>query len=671
MRARIGWRGGAGRCLAVLAAAVVGGLTLVPAGPARAAAPGGSSGPAPAAGEWWLSNWNAQKDVWPYTQGSGVTVAVIDSGVQASVSDLRGAVVPGTVIGGSGNGEQDTDIAGKGHGTQMASLIAGRGGTGVVGVAPEATILPVSIGASANEATGPSLSTLATAINYAVGRGAQVISMSITGASLLGEAGVTLPCSGESSLQAAVDNAVARNVVLVASAGNNDEEDGAPVAPADCPGVVAVGGAQQSGMPDTDSDAQPYVAVSAPMDNLESQGRDGRLYHISGTSGAAALVAGEAALIRSRYPRMPWNEVVARMATQVTDPPGWPKPGSGYGFGIVDPAQAVQESRYPADAIDPVGQNYEYEQQTELAYSVQNAGTDVVTSGERVGRIELAVGALLLINGILLLLTCGLSIRKRRRQAAQAADAPPQAAYGPASAPHQPYPYRAPAPYTPPARGGRAAVVGVTCGVLSLVVAIVLGVIGWSPAQSPSLAGGVLGASACVTAGSSSAASSSTGSSSTGSGSLRLVTPPTLCGLPRGTVAADASWIIPAGVRQNLQSAGAVSSQVSAAYTTPTGFGAYRQIVFAGFTGSFNPEKAVQAFLVGDTAIESPAAGPHGGAADCYQSADVLQCAWATKTTAGVFWLVDSTNYEPASLIGSKVYAANFTRIRDALEVSG
>src|SRR5262245_36574429 len=110
------------------------------------AAPGMAAAPHPLPQEWWFTTWGVQDRLWPVTQGRGVTVAVLDTGVQATVPDLSGAVLPGTDIdSGGGDGRTDTEPgAVSGHGTGMASLIAAQGnGTGFVGVAPQAKILPV------------------------------------------------------------------------------------------------------------------------------------------------------------------------------------------------------------------------------------------------------------------------------------------------------------------------------------------------------------------------------------------------------------------------------------------------------------------------------------------------------------------------------------------------
>jgi len=328
------------RLLPALAAAgllAAGGLTLAP-GPAAHA----QSRLVPGPGEWWFSGWRVQQKVWPLTQGAGVTVAEVESGVQASVPDLRGVVLRGANLTGAG-GTGDTDIqAGQdGHGTAMAVVIAGQGaGTGTVGIAPRARILPVIVGAS-----GPaSVATAAAGIRYAVAHGAQVINMPFG----IGQA----PAGCAPVLQAAVAYALRHDVVLVASAGNARRYAG-PGEPASCAGVLAVGGIEPDGSLWPGSTRSRYVAVAAPADQMVYVGRDGRYTTTgAGTSFAAALTAGAAALIRSRYPDMPWYEVDQRLTATAT-PAGRHVPNTGYGYGIVNLARAVNAAAYPVRASDP------------------------------------------------------------------------------------------------------------------------------------------------------------------------------------------------------------------------------------------------------------------------------------------------------------------------------
>jgi subtilisin family serine protease len=335
-----------GRLLSV--AASVGLLTtcglLLSAGSAQAE-PGepAQTGLTPGPAEWWLAGWQVQRKVWPLAQGAGVTVAEVESGVQATIADLRGVVLPGAnLTGAGGNGDKDIQVGEDGHGTAMAVVIAGQGaGTGTVGLAPRARILPVIVGGS-----GPaSVQTAAAGIRYAVSHGAQVINLPFG-------IGRTSPAACDPVLQAAVAYALGHDVVVVASSGNASLYAG-PDEPASCAGVLAVGGTEPDGSLWPGSTREPYVAVAAPGDHMVYVGRDGRYTTTgAGTSFSAALTAGTAALIRSRYPHMPWYQVDQRLTGTAT-PVGRPVPNQGYGYGIINPARAVNASAYPVAASAP------------------------------------------------------------------------------------------------------------------------------------------------------------------------------------------------------------------------------------------------------------------------------------------------------------------------------
>jgi subtilisin family serine protease len=302
--------------------------------------------PVPNPGEWWFARWQVRQRIWPLTEGGGVTVAVLDTGVQASLPDLRGAVLSGgDMTGAGGRGDTDGNAGQDGHGTAVAALIAGQGaGVGIVGIAPRSKILPVTVGSE-----GPvSASAVAAAIRFAVRHGAQVVNMSFG-------IQVATPGGCDPVLQAAVAYALARDVVLVAAAGDANLIHG-PSEPGSCAGVLTAGGVEPGGSLWRDSTREPYVAVAAPADRMTFEGRDGRYSTTAwGTSFSSALVAGAAALVRSRYPDMPWYQVDQRLI-DTSVPAGRPVPNDGYGYGVVNPARAVDASAYPvrASAPDPV-----------------------------------------------------------------------------------------------------------------------------------------------------------------------------------------------------------------------------------------------------------------------------------------------------------------------------
>jgi membrane-anchored mycosin MYCP len=323
-------------------------LAVAAASPARSAPAQGLPNLRPLPGEWWFSAWDIQTRVWPLTQGAGVRVGLLDSGVQASLPDLRGAVVPGGDTTGAGtNGLTDDAQGDDGHGTAMAALIVGQGaGGGPVGIAPAAKVLPVRVGGLHGTSPEGSDATIAAGIRYAVGRGVQVINMSL--------GSVTSSPSGcDPVMQDGVAYALEHNVVVVASAGNDGQIGNPAEAPASCAGVLAVGAVNPNLTLWPDSEQQPYVAVTAPGNQVGFLGMDGRYFPDGyGTSDAAALVSGAVALVRSRYPSMPWYQVVARIINTAL-PKGGTVPNDSFGYGIVRIPGALNAARYKVPAGDP------------------------------------------------------------------------------------------------------------------------------------------------------------------------------------------------------------------------------------------------------------------------------------------------------------------------------
>lgn len=330
------------RRLAVAAAGVAAACTLALPAAAQAA-----TGYTPNSNQWYFNLWHIQQQVWPTTEGAGVTVAVLDSGVQASNPDLQGVVEPGAdMLGDSGNGETDYASNG-GHGTEVATLIAGQGiDNGPVGIAPQAKILPVHVtspsgGSSVNAGTAED-----NGIKYAVDHGAQVINMSN---------GSTAPSatSCDPGLQSAVNYALAHNVILFASAGDTNLNGSTPQEPATCPGVIGVGGVEPDGSLWSGSTQGSYVSLAAPGDHMYVVSADNQ--HTStisnGTSFSAPLAAAAAALIRAANPSMPWYTVAQRLTD--TAIPSGSVPNNGTGYGIINVAKAVNVSQYPVSSSAP------------------------------------------------------------------------------------------------------------------------------------------------------------------------------------------------------------------------------------------------------------------------------------------------------------------------------
>ncbi|MFF3853816.1 S8 family serine peptidase [Micromonospora sp. NPDC002575] len=316
--------GGHGRPLRRSAAAmlalatVAGGLLTAPA-PARAADT--------VRGLQWHLDTLRIPEAHKLTRGAGVTVAVIDGGVYAAHPDLRGQVLRGTSrsSGVRADGQADPDRE-KGHGTAMAGIIAGRGGGSMrlLGIAPEAKILPVALGE-------PREWDIAGGIRWAADAGADVINLSV------GTPG------DDPQVTEAVQYALGKGAVLVAAAGNRASSQSVPT-PANVPGVLAVGSTGKNGSRWSGSVTGPEVGLAAPGERIISTvpppvSPNG--YGVGdGTSNAAAIVSGVAALVRSRYPRLDAANVVNRLIRTARDR-GAPGRDPEYGFGGVDVLAAL------------------------------------------------------------------------------------------------------------------------------------------------------------------------------------------------------------------------------------------------------------------------------------------------------------------------------------------
>ncbi len=282
--------------------------------------------------EYWLNQYGITS-AWKTTKGAGVTIAIIDTGVDGTHVDLKGAVSGGTDVSGVGasNGQQPIGESSE-HGTMVASLAAGRGhgaGAGVIGSAPEANILAISIGFGAG--TRSSDDQIADAVKWAVDNGASVINMSLTRNSL------EWPQSWDDAFLYAFEH----DVVVVAAAGNRGSGTTEVGAPATIPGVLVVGGVDRNGKASFDASSQGItISVSAPSEDLVGAAPGGGYYAWAGTSGATPIVSGIVALVRAAHPGLDAGNVINRM-TATAKSPGVAVPSPIYGYGLVDAAAAV------------------------------------------------------------------------------------------------------------------------------------------------------------------------------------------------------------------------------------------------------------------------------------------------------------------------------------------
>jgi type VII secretion-associated serine protease mycosin len=301
--------------------------------------------------QYWLDDYGI-RDAWATTRGKGVTIAVIDTGVDSRVADLDGAVTGGADFSGLGasNGQRPVGSDAPEHGTMVASLAAGRGtgvDAGVIGSAPQASILSLSIGFG--EGDKDSDTQIAEAVRWAVDNGADVINMSLTRNTL------EWPESWDDAFLYAMQN----DVVVVAAAGNRGSGTTEVGAPATMPGVLTVSGVDRNGNASFNASSQGItIGVAAPSEELVGVVPGGQYVTWSGTSGATPIVAGIVALVRAAHPDLDAANVINRVIVSARDvgPDG---ADFTYGYGLVDAEAAVEDDIALVDA-NPVGDLQEW-----------------------------------------------------------------------------------------------------------------------------------------------------------------------------------------------------------------------------------------------------------------------------------------------------------------------
>jgi len=391
---------------------------------------------------WWYGELSVAK-AQQVSKGAGVTVAVIDTGVSASLPDLSGQVLPGTTFVGGGDPRTDPpDLKAPyfGHGTAVAGYIAGTGrGAGMVGIAPQARILPIRA-ASASELVDDTAEERG--IRWAADHGAKVMNISLAGQG-------TCPAD----MQSAVDYAVRHDVIVVAGTGNSA---GAQIGyPANCVGAMAVGGLAYSAAFKAwkDSTSGPQLDFVAPAEHmrdllLTNQLSDPVAY---GTSIATALVSGTFALLRSKFPKESARQIVTRalwnvhnglagdvFAKRIDDRLGYGEILPNFALTVTPPANAVNPIY---DAIDKhlnASASKSPSASTAPSAGGSSSGT---SSGQSSGGADglspivvvlLAVAALALVIGIVVAVSRG---RRARRVG-------PPGPFGPFGPPSPPGPYR-------------------------------------------------------------------------------------------------------------------------------------------------------------------------------------------------------------------------------------
>ncbi|MCP2323382.1 type VII secretion-associated serine protease mycosin [Hamadaea flava] len=318
----------------------------------------------------WYANTLHLSDANKISKGEGIKVALIDTGVDATHPDIAGSVEAGTDLTGAGSGDGLTDP--DGHGTSMASLIVGHGR--IHGVAPKATV--VAIRASLG-LTGSATKT-GEAVRWAISQKINVISISQGFA------------EDDLVLRQAIAAAVAADVVVVAAAGNRPTATRV-MYPAAYAGVIAVSGTDAQSQLSSASVIGPQVVLAAPSDHLSVAHKNHTRVSTTGTSNAAALVAGTVALLRSQHPDAKAQDIIQMLTSTATDK-GAAGRDDQFGYGVVNPVAALH-------ARPPVAESPSATAPTAAKTSTAQASSPS-SSGLPIGAIALIVAALLTLAAL-------------------------------------------------------------------------------------------------------------------------------------------------------------------------------------------------------------------------------------------------------------------------------
>ena len=253
--------------------------------------------------------------------GRGIKIAVIDTGIDADHPDLKGAVVE--TFDATGSSDPRPDM----HGTAIAGIIRARGL--VLGVAPDATLLAARAFETAPRRELPESTSfiLLRALDWSVRRGANVVNLSFSG-------------DRDPAMERVIAEAVRRNVILVAAAGNGGPK-AAPSFPAAYPQVVAVTAHDSRDHLYSHANRGAYITVAAPgVDILVPILKRGHMF-MSGTSMSSAYVAGVIALLLERSPNLS-PESAKRILMETADDLGAPGRDDEFGAGRVDAPAALE-----------------------------------------------------------------------------------------------------------------------------------------------------------------------------------------------------------------------------------------------------------------------------------------------------------------------------------------
>jgi type VII secretion-associated serine protease mycosin len=271
------------------------------------------------------------ESAWKVSTGSGVTVAVVDTGVLGTHEDLAGSVLNGIDLAGDAT-QKDPAGTGKvdpaGHGTHVAGIIAAHPNNkvGIAGAAPGVKILPVRV----LDASGSGNSSdVAQGIIWAADNGAKVINLSLGGG----------PSPG---MQIAMQYARSKQILTFAAAGNSYQDGNTASYPAAYPEAIAVAAIDQNRQHAAFSNTGSYVDIAAPGDLIWSTYGQGHAEYaqMSGTSMATPYATATAALVLGENPNVTASDLAHALEATATDL-GSPGRDNVFGYGLINPRGAL------------------------------------------------------------------------------------------------------------------------------------------------------------------------------------------------------------------------------------------------------------------------------------------------------------------------------------------
>jgi hypothetical protein len=276
---------------------------------------------------WHLPNIRAG-EAWDTAQGAGVTIAILDSGVEAH-PDLAARLVPGWNF--YDNNSNTADVFG--HGTKVAGAAAAitNNALGVSGVAGQARIMPLRVAAPTGSAT---YSAIASGITWAADRGARV-------------ANASFAVAGSASIQSAAQYMKSKGGLVTVSAGNG----GAALPYAESSTLIAVSATDSNNNLASWSSYGPYVDVAAPGVSIATTAMGNTYAWVHGTSFASPVTAGGIALMMSANPGASNLEIEKVLCSTALDVGSMGR-DSYYGCGRIDAAAAVLAIKSATPLLD-------------------------------------------------------------------------------------------------------------------------------------------------------------------------------------------------------------------------------------------------------------------------------------------------------------------------------